>query len=131
MKWTDGSESGTDREAAHSAYNTSEMRAMTDYDLEGLAAELAAWEFKPSHAPKLMREFYEFPGGKLLEGEWDRGLGNALMAKLRQSIVQRRSRVIGRHGSDDGTVKLLLGLDRGGAVESVLMPAYDPTRAAG
>jgi 23S rRNA (adenine2503-C2)-methyltransferase len=106
------------------------MSAMTDYDVEGLAAELARWGFKPSHAQKLMRDFYAQPGGKPLEGEWDRDLGKHLIAKLRESMLQRRSRVIGRHESDDGTVKLLIGLDRGGAVESVLMPAYDPTRAA-
>jgi 23S rRNA (adenine2503-C2)-methyltransferase len=78
-----------------------------------------------------MRAFYAVAGGKSLqEGDWDRDFGFGLLAKLRESVAQRRSHVLNRHESADGTVKLLLGLDRGGAVESVLMPAYDPLRSA-
>src|SRR5215472_5839788 len=113
MKWTDGSGSSCDREASDVAYNASAMLAMTDYDLDSLAAALRGWGFKPSHAPGLMREFYESPGGKPIESEWDPDLGKALTAKLRESLVHRRSRVTRRHESDDGTAKLLLGLERG------------------
>jgi 23S rRNA (adenine2503-C2)-methyltransferase len=107
------------------------MRAFTDYDMDSLADELVAWGFKPSHAAGLMRAFYAEPNGKSLQqSHWDRDFGLALLAKLRASVAQGHSRVLTRHQSADGTVKLLLGLDRGGAVESVLMPAYDPSRAA-
>jgi 23S rRNA (adenine2503-C2)-methyltransferase len=107
------------------------MRAFTDYDVESLAEELAGWGFKPSHAAGLMRAFYGQPAGKPLSDDtWDRDLGVGLLSKLRQSVAQRRSCLLSRHQSADGTVKLLLGMDRGGAVESVLMPAYDPSRAA-
>src|SRR5437016_2614766 len=107
------------------------MNAITDYDLQTLGAQLAEWGLKPSHATALLRAFYAEPGGKALDGEWDRHFGRALLAKLRQSIRHRRSHVLARHESSDRTVKLLIGLDRGGAVESVLMPAHDPARAAG
>src|SRR5439155_16947140 len=43
----------------------------------------------------------------------------------------RTAREISRHTSSDGTTKLLLGLSRGGAVETVLMPSHRPAIAAG
>src|SRR5260370_15864340 len=107
------------------------VRAMTDFDLASLAAELRAWGFKESHGRKLMQAFYEEPGGREMDAFTGRDLGHALEAMLRKKIVRRRSDLISRHESDDGTVKLLLGLERGGAVEAVLMPAYRADRAGG
>lgn len=105
------------------------MRALTDYDLDDLAAQFAAWEFKPSHAQRLLRAFY-LAGGQADLSELK--LPIRLQARFGQDIVQRQSRILLRTSAADGTIKLLVGFDRrGGAVESVLMPAYDPRRAAG
>src|SRR5262245_20684976 len=46
------------------------------------------------------------------------------------SVQLDRSRVLLRQQSADGSIKLLLGFDAGGAVECVLMPSYRPDRAA-
>jgi 23S rRNA (adenine2503-C2)-methyltransferase len=58
-------------------------------------------------------------------------LGKSLTAWLEGKVPPRGSEVLSRTVSDDGTTKLLLGFDGGGAVESVLMPAYRPGRAMG
>lgn len=104
------------------------MPAITDYDIDGLASVFASWGFKPSHARRLLREFY-LHAGQIDLSSLD--LGKALRARLGADIPLRRSNVVRRVEAADGTVKLLVGYDGGGAVESVLMPAYDPTRAAG
>lgn len=107
------------------------MRSFTDLDLDSLAAELTSRGFKPSHARGLLRSFYEEPGGRPPAEFSERVFGKDLVATLAREFVARRSHVSVRHESGDGTVKMLVALDRGGAVETVLMPAYDPTRAAG
>ena len=107
------------------------MPAMTDYNVQTLGARLMEWGFNPSHAPKLLHAFYADPGGKELGELCDRNTGVALRDKLLSTHTARASRVTARHESADGTVKVLVGLDRGGAVESVLMPWYHPERAAG
>lgn len=105
------------------------MPALTDYDHETLAHRFASWGFKPSHAKRLLRDFY-LSAGQIDLASLD--LGRSLRARIDAEIPLRRSRVIRRTQASDGTVKLLVGFDGdGGAVESVLMPAYDPTRAAG
>ena len=94
------------------------MPVMTDYDVQDLAADLVAWGFKPSHAPKLMRAFYGEPGGKAIDSFRDGTFGLALEARLRETMSPRRSHVIARRRSEDGTVKLLLALDRGGRIRA-------------
>ena len=104
---------------------------MTDYDVESLGVQLVEWGFKPSHARRLIHGFYAEPGGRELEALCDRNIGLELRAKILANLTARKSRVITRHTSADGTTKLLIGLDRGGAVETVLMPWYHAERAAG
>ena len=102
--------------------------ALTDYDISGLASLFAAWGFKPSHARRLLRALY------LGAGQIDLTsleLGNALRARIEADLPLRQSHVIRQAEAADGTVKLLVGFNGGGAVEAVLMPAYDATRAAG
>ena len=104
------------------------MPGLSDYDVATLSALLAEWGFKPAHARTLLRAFY------LGAGQVDPsslGLGKALCARLEREIPLRQSQIIRRTQAGDGTVKLLVGFTGGGAVESVLMPAYDATRAAG
>ena len=105
------------------------MPALTDYDTDTLASAFASWGFKPSHARRLLREFY-LNAGQIDLPSLD--LGKALRARLEADVPLRRSSIVRRVEAADGTVKLLVGFDGGGgAVESVLMPAYDAARAAG
>src|SRR4051812_2130674 len=104
------------------------MQSLGDYDVETLAALLGSWGFKPMQAGKLLRAFYDGDGTV----DWQElRLGKQLQAKIESQIKLASSRLLTTHTSIDGTSKFLIGFDRGGAVECVLMPAYDPTRAAG
>lgn len=104
------------------------MPALTDYDVAGLSAQFARWGHKPSHAVRLLRQFYLNAG--LVDLPALR-LGKALLGRLDHEMPLRQSAVLRRTRSADGTIKLLVGFARGGAVESVLMPGYDGRRAAG
>jgi len=104
------------------------MPALSDYDLQSLAQLLQDWNANPSHASKLLRTFYTNAGQLDLK---PLSVGRNLESHLRDKLPLRQSSLAARSLSSDGTIKLLLNLDRGGTVESVLMPAYDPTRAAG
>src|SRR4051812_23317583 len=104
------------------------MEVLADHDVQSLASLFMSWGFKATHAAKLLRSFYE--GDGVIDWQELR-LGNQLQAKIESEIKLRCSQLFTTHTSTDGTSKYLLSFDRGGAVECVLMPAYDPTRAAG
>jgi 23S rRNA (adenine2503-C2)-methyltransferase len=104
------------------------MLALSEFDLPKLQSQLVDWGFLPAHARRLLREFYQTAGQFDLD---DLQIGKALCARLRGEVAIVPSRIISRHRSADGTIKLLMKLDRGGTVETVLMPAYRPDRAAG
>ncbi len=104
------------------------MPALTDYGLPELADRFASIGQKPSHALRLLRSFY-LSGGRPDLARLK--LGKALLALLERELPLRQSRILVRTDAADATVKVLVGFDRGGAVESVLMPAHDGVRAAG
>src|SRR5438046_2809821 len=104
------------------------MQSLCDHDVESLAKQFADWGFKPAQAGKLLHAFYEGDGAI----DWQElRLGRQLQAQIEAEIRMRCSQLFTTRISVDGTSKFLLAFDRGGAVECVLMPAYDPTRAAG
>jgi 23S rRNA (adenine2503-C2)-methyltransferase len=104
------------------------MQLLCDHDVNSLASLFASWGFKSLQAGKLLRHFYEGEG----EIDWQElHLGKQLRAKIEEEIRLRSALLLTTRTSVDGTSKFLLGFERGGAVECVLMPAYDPTRAAG
>ncbi|MBV8781608.1 MAG: 23S rRNA (adenine(2503)-C(2))-methyltransferase RlmN [Phycisphaerae bacterium] len=85
----------------------------------------------PHHALPLLRRLFQQPDS-FFDGEsWTAGLSlpKALIAALRENPL-RSSSVVRRHESADGTVKLLIEFEDGQAVESVLMAADHPERAA-
>jgi len=104
------------------------MPAVTDFDLKTLQDELSACGIYPSHAARLLRAFYDSAGTVDL---LSLPLGKALHQKLRTDLAPRQSKVIAKHQSADGTLKLLIEFTAGGAVETVLMPAFRADRAAG
>src|SRR4051812_43736061 len=103
------------------------MNALADHDLASLEALLASWGEKPSHAKRIFRAYYDGCGNP----DWDAvPLGAALRRRLRDDLSSPRSRVVTARPAADGTVKLLVGMTAGGAVEAVLMPGHRPDRAA-
>ncbi|MGA2499929.1 MAG: 23S rRNA (adenine(2503)-C(2))-methyltransferase RlmN, partial [Tepidisphaeraceae bacterium] len=108
--------------------NMSPMPALTDHDLDSLTAEFTAAGLRPVHAKTLLRRFYRGHGAIDLASL---RLGRVVDEYVLQSIPLRQSTILRRSDSSDGTVKLLLGFMRGGSAETVLMPAFDPVKAAG
>src|SRR4051812_10739445 len=104
------------------------MKALNDHTVESLRSQFSDWGCKPSHAERLLREYYN-GAGCIEPGELR--LGKDLLARLNAELPLRQSKTLVRRESVDGTIKLLLGFERGGAVETVLMPTPIADRAAG
>src|SRR4051794_13065743 len=105
------------------------MPAFTDFNIDSLAELLAAEGYRPDHARTILSLFYGQVGRIDLDAM---SIPKPLRALLRERIAERRSQIVLRNASRDGTVKLLVGLQSGGAVESVLMPTVVRSeRAAG
>lgn len=103
-------------------------RALTDFDEPTLAALLQERGLRASHARRLLVALHRDAGALNLEGL---DVGRGVRELFERELKPRGAQVVRRHESEDGTVKLLLGLDAGGTVETVLMPAHRPDRAAG
>jgi 23S rRNA (adenine2503-C2)-methyltransferase len=101
---------------------------LSDFDVPALRARIAGWGLNPSHAGRLLRSYYRSGGLPDLDAL---KLGKALHARIASELRPRQSEVRTKRESADGTVKFLLGLARGGAVEAVLMSLDTPGRAAG
>jgi 23S rRNA (adenine2503-C2)-methyltransferase len=104
------------------------MPFLTDTDRAGLEAEFLALGHKPAHAATVLRHFYE-SNGQLQPHAIP--VSKGVQRHIEQHMASRRARVLARTVAADGTRKLLLGFDAGGAVESVLMPGFRPNVAAG
>jgi 23S rRNA (adenine2503-C2)-methyltransferase len=104
------------------------MPFLVDHDLTSLQQELAAAGHKPVHALPVLRHFYEC-NGRIEPSQLE--IGKAVQRHLESRLPLRRSRIVRRTVAADGVVKLLVGFDGGGAVESVLMPSYKDGVAAG
>jgi 23S rRNA (adenine2503-C2)-methyltransferase len=103
------------------------MLPLSEYDLATLSDELIRGGDKSSHALPILRRFYQSAGNFSPTGL---GLRKKLIAEF-ESAPTRQSRILTRHTSPDGTVKLLIAFNDGAAVEAVLMPWYHAGRAAG
>ena len=103
--------------------------ALADFDVESLARVLVGHGFLPVHAARILRGFYRRHGEFDFESVT---VGKVLGGWLREHVRVCRSRVLRRHASRDGTVKLLVEFDGdgGGAVETVVMPSHRADRAA-
>src|SRR5438045_3536328 len=104
------------------------MASLVDFDLHSLAAELAAHDVRPAHARTILRTFYSSDGS----AKWvEREIGRVAVRLLSERFAKSPAEILRRHESADGTVKLLLELKAGGAVEAVLMPTFRDEVAAG
>lgn len=95
--------------------------SLAAHDRDTLGAWLAARGETPSHAGRILRAFYAGCGAFDPDAL---SIGKSLQARLREQPFARATYERDRIVSGDGTTKLLLGLHRGGAVETVMMPSY-------
>jgi 23S rRNA (adenine2503-C2)-methyltransferase len=102
-------------------------RTLADFDLPALQDELKRADLIPSHAKRLLRAYYD-GGGAIDFSTID--VGRRVRAWI-ESNTRPASKIAFRSVSVDGTVKLLLQLEAGGTIETVLMPGHHPDRAAG
>src|SRR5438067_7324488 len=96
------------------------LRHLTDYSTLALQEDLRAGGFAASHARPILRAFYAAAGHTNFDEL-------QCVQRLRQTLracTALRSRVLTRHVSADGTIKLLIGFDAGGAAECVLMLSH-------
>ena len=104
------------------------MTSLVDHNIESFADLMSGAGHRPVHAARALGEFYRADG----RPDWS---GLQVSAGLRHWLGERLAtpgpRLLDRRVATDGTVKLLLGFPAGGAVETVLMPAYRPGRAMG
>lgn len=102
--------------------------SLASFSLLALAARLAEWGCKPSHAARLLRSFYAGNGSIDFEAlRLPAGLRERLTAELPPPAAELACRQV----AADGTTKLLLRLGDGRTVESVLMPDHRGERVAG
>src|SRR6185295_17993765 len=101
--------------------------SLSDFDVRPLESQFTAWGCKPRHARQVLRDYYRTGGqSDFAAVEMSRPLRSKINSEFRP-----HSTVVSRSISADGTVKFLLGMRQGGAVEAVLMNAATPGRAAG
>ena len=113
--------------ASRASLQWARVLSFPEHDLGSLSDLIAGWGCKPSHARRILREFY----GACGRPEFNRlDVGRELGKRL-AAIPPGRSRVLAATRAADATTKLLVGFDRGGAAEAVLMPALRAGRAAG
>jgi len=101
--------------------------SLSDFSPDALAQHLAGRGFKPSHAARILREYYASNG---LADFKDLKLPRPLLQHLQKDFRQT-THLDRRQISKDGTAKLLLRLRDGRAVEAVMMSNHTPDSAAG
>lgn len=104
------------------------MSTFSEFSHEELALQLSRWGFKPSHARRILRDYYDRGG----ETDFARLiLPTGLRQQLQPLVDDRACAPVFTQVAEDGTRKLLLRLRDHRTVESVLMPDYRADRAAG
>src|SRR3954447_26850180 len=103
------------------------MTALSDQSVTSLADALEHHGHKPGNALRVLREYWGNDGALDFNSI---DIAKSARSFLRENFIPRHSRVLTRHASADGTIKLLIGFTTGGAVECVLMPSHRPDRAA-
>ena len=83
---------------------------------------------RPGHAAGILREFYQTGG---LPDFASMAMSRSLREWAVEHFANQLPPLLDRRPASDGTVKLLLGFPAGGAVETVMMPAFRPGRAMG
>lgn len=103
-------------------------RALTEWSLPELEAEITTWGFSAGHAGRMLRQFYGSGGDWSAVGAT---LPKELLRRARLEMGDGVASLATRQAAADGTAKLLLRLGDGRTVETVLMPDFRADRAAG
>ncbi len=104
------------------------MPTLADYRIPEFQEDLVSWGFKPSHAGRVLRRYFEAAG----RVPWDElRVPGALRERLARERAEFSSSVVSRQTASDGTVKLLLRYPDGRSVEAVMMSDYREDRVAG
>ena len=103
-------------------------RPLADLGRSELEQQLTLWGYKPVHAARLLRDYYDADGGTFVPR---RPLPDGLLERIQSLSTTPVSATAVRQVADDGTTKLLLRLSDRRTVESVLMPDFRADRAAG
>jgi 23S rRNA (adenine2503-C2)-methyltransferase len=103
-------------------------KVLSEFTLADLQRLLQDWHAKPSHAARILRQYYT-TGGELDFNTLR--MPAALLKQFQTDVPLSSTRILKRQVSVDGTLKLLLGLADGNTIEAVLMMAPHADRAAG
>ena len=103
-------------------------RSLPDLSAEELASWMEAQGYKAGHAARVLRQLYSASGEKARAHV---RMPSGMAERLQASFPHPSASLALRQSAADGTSKLLLRLADGRTVESVLMPDFHPTRAAG
>lgn len=106
----------------------SSPRPLPDLSLVDLREWMQSQGFNTTHAPRVIRGLLAAEPPKT---RTDFLLPENLEEQLKTAFPSAAANLAMRQVSEDGTTKLLLRLQDGRTVESVLMPDYHPERAAG
>jgi len=106
----------------------SSPRPLPDLSLVDLREWMQSQGFNTTHAPRVIRSLLAAEPPKT---RTDFLLPENLEEQLKTAFPSAAASLAMRQVSEDGTTKLLLRLQDGRTVESVLMPDYHPERAAG
>jgi 23S rRNA (adenine2503-C2)-methyltransferase len=101
---------------------------LSEHTLASLATELESAGLKASHAGPLLRSYYRCETDAASNG---RKFPPLLEQWLTNQAERRSSAIAAKQVAADGTTKLLMRLQDGRTVESVLMPGHRVDRAAG
>jgi 23S rRNA (adenine2503-C2)-methyltransferase len=101
------------------------MASLLDFNVATFAEELERLGENPAHASKILRTFY---AGEPIDRL---PILKSLRLRLATNYAARPAKVLTKHVSVDGTIKLLLGFESGGTTEAVLMPTFREGIAAG
>jgi len=104
------------------------LRPLADMDRLELEQQLAAWGYKPVHAARVLRDYYDADGAPFTPR---RPLPEGMLEQLQMNALAPIATTAVRQVAADGTTKLLLRLHDARTVESVLMPDFRADRAAG
>ena len=102
--------------------------SLPDLSADALASWMEEQGYKASHASRVLRRLYAASEEKARAHV---RMPAGLAERLRAAFPAEAATLALRQVAADGTSKLLLRLKDGRTVESVLMPDYHPTRAAG
>lgn len=103
------------------------MLALSDHHVDTLSTALSAHGHNPANARRVLREYWSSDATIDVQSI---GIARSARNFLSEQLSLRHSKVLYRHVSADGTIKLLIGFERGGSAECVLMPSHRPDRAA-